>query len=50
MEQQTEHPSACVIGHISVRDAEKWAEYRSKVPATLSAWGGELVFRGRNFQ
>lgn len=47
MEQQTEHPSACVIGHISVRDAEKWAEYRSKVPATLSAWGGELVFRGR---
>jgi len=37
---------AYVIGHISVRDAAKWAEYRGKVPATLAPWGAELVFRG----
>jgi uncharacterized protein (DUF1330 family) len=38
--------NAYVIGHITVKDQDKWAEYRSKVPATLEAWGGELVFRG----
>lgn len=38
---------AYVIGHITVRDADKWAEYRSRVPATLAPWGAELVFRGR---
>jgi uncharacterized protein (DUF1330 family) len=40
-------PSAYIIGHITVKDAKKWAEYRVKVPATLKPWGGELVFRGR---
>ena len=35
-----------VIGHITVKDADKWAEYRSQVPATLAPWGAELVFRG----
>ena len=39
--------NAYVIGHISVRDPEKWNEYRNSVPATLKAWGAELVFRGR---
>ena len=39
--------SAVLIGHITVRDPEKWAEYRSRVPETLKPWGGELVFRGR---
>ena len=39
--------SACVIGHITVRDEEKWAEYRAQVPATLAPWGAELLFRGR---
>ena len=39
--------SACVIGHINVKDQDKWAEYRSKVPQTLVEWGGELLFRGR---
>lgn len=39
--------AVCVIGHISVRDEERWAEYRGKVPATLAPWGAELVFRGR---
>jgi len=38
--------SAYIIGHITVVDANKWSEYRSKVPATLEPWGGELVFRG----
>ncbi|HRO37638.1 DUF1330 domain-containing protein [Thauera sp.] len=35
-----------VVGHITVKDAEKWAEYRGKVPDTLAPWGAELVFRG----
>lgn len=40
------HP-AYVIGHITVKDATRWAEYRSRVPATLAPWGGELVLRGQ---
>lgn len=39
--------SACVIGHITVRDADKWAQYRAQVPATLAPWGAELLFRGQ---
>jgi uncharacterized protein (DUF1330 family) len=39
--------SALVIGHITVRDEDKWAQYRAQVPATLAPWGAELVFRGR---
>jgi len=39
--------NAYVIGHITVKNQEKWAEYRNKVPATLEAWGAELIFRGR---
>jgi len=43
----TEAPHAAyVIGHISVKDAEKWAAYRSAVPATLAPWQAELVLRG----
>ena len=38
--------SACVIGHITVKDEEKWAQYRAQVPATLAPWGAELLFRG----
>ncbi len=38
---------AYIIGHITVKDQEKWAEYRKSVPATLEAWGAELIFRGR---
>ena len=37
---------AYVIGHITVKDADKWAAYRSQVPATLAPWGAELMFRG----
>ncbi len=38
---------AYIVGHITVQDPASWAEYRSKVPGTLTPWGGELVFRGQ---
>lgn len=38
---------AYVIGHITVKDAEKWVEYRDRVPATLGPWGAELILRGK---
>ncbi len=40
-------PAAYVVGQITVRDPALWDEYRAAVPATLEAFGGELVFRGR---
>lgn len=40
--------NAYLIGHITVKDAAKWAAYRAGVPATLAPWGAELVFRGQN--
>ena len=39
--------SAYVVGHLTVTNAEKWAEYRNQVPATLEPWGAELVLRGK---
>ena len=39
--------NAYVIGHITVKDTEKWNEYRNEVPATLEPCGAELVFRGK---
>jgi uncharacterized protein (DUF1330 family) len=39
--------TAYLVGHITVKNAEKWAEYRGQVPATLLPWGGELTFRGK---
>lgn len=38
---------AYVVGHITVKNPEMWAEYRSQVPETLAPWGAELVFRGK---
>jgi len=38
---------AYLIGHITVKDASKWEEYRAKVPATMAPFGAELVFRGQ---
>lgn len=38
--------AAYVVGHITVRDPDRWDEYRTRVPQTLEPWGGELVFRG----
>jgi hypothetical protein len=42
--------SAYLIGHIAVKNADKWDEYRQKVPTTLAPWGGKLVFRGHRGQ
>jgi uncharacterized protein (DUF1330 family) len=39
--------NAYVIGYITVKDTEKWNEYRNQVPATLEPWGAELVLRGK---
>lgn len=39
--------AAYVIGHITVKDDAKWAEYRGHVPGTLAPWGAELVLRGK---
>jgi len=39
--------TAYLIGHLTIKDADKWAMYRSQVPATLEPWGAELVFRGQ---
>jgi uncharacterized protein (DUF1330 family) len=39
--------SAYAIGHITVKDPEKWDEYRRQVPGTLEPWGAQLIFRGR---
>lgn len=39
--------TAYVIGNITVKDPQKWAEYRSLVPETLAPWGAELVLRGK---
>ncbi len=39
--------SAYVIGHINVKDAEKWEAYRRQVPGTLEPWRGQVVFRGQ---
>jgi uncharacterized protein (DUF1330 family) len=50
---KTHHPNkdmsmpAYVIGHITVKDDDKWAEYRHQVPATLAPWGADLMFRGK---
>ena len=38
--------TAYVIGQITVKDPENWAEYRRQVPDTLVPWGAELVLRG----
>lgn len=42
--------SAYAVGNYIIKDSDKWAEYRSKVPATLAPWGGELVFRGHTVE
>jgi len=39
--------NAYLVGHITVKDPGKWAEYRNQVPATLQPWGAELVLRGK---
>ena len=38
--------AAYLVGHITVRDAARWQRYVDGVGATITAGGGELVFRG----
>jgi len=45
--QDTKHPApAYIIGHITIKNPQKWADYRAQVPATLAPWGAELMLRG----
>ena len=39
--------NAYLIGHITVKNKEKWSQYRNSVPATLEPWGAEVVLRGK---
>jgi uncharacterized protein (DUF1330 family) len=39
---------AYLVGTITVKSPEKWAEYTRQVPATLLPWGAEIVFRGKH--
>ena len=39
--------NAYVIGHITIKDLEKWEKYRNQVPSTLKAWNAEIMFRGK---
>ena len=41
--------AAYLIGHITIKDPQKWEAYRNQVPATLAPWQAELVLRGRKF-
>ena len=36
---------AYVVGNITVRNPDRWAEYRAQVPATLAPWHAEIVIR-----
>lgn len=39
--------SVFAIGQISnIKDEKKWLEYKSKVKATLDAYGAKVLFRG----
>lgn len=38
---------AYVVGHVAVKDLQKWDEYRHSVPATLVPVGAKLVCRGK---
>lgn len=38
---------AYIVGHVTVKNALKWAEYRSRVPSTLEPWKAEMVLRGK---
>ena len=39
-------PAAYLVGHITIKDVEKWVTYRDQVPATLLPWHAEVTFRG----
>ncbi len=39
--------AAYVVGHITVKNPDKWGEYRRQVPDTLAPWGADVTFRGK---
>ena len=39
--------AAYLVGTITVKSPQKWAQYTKQVPGTLAPWGAELVFRGK---
>jgi uncharacterized protein (DUF1330 family) len=43
---ETSQKKAYLVGYITIKNQEKWAEYRSKVPATLVAYNAHVVLRG----
>lgn len=38
---------AYLVGNVTVKSPDKWADYTRQVPDTLAPWGAELVFRGK---
>jgi uncharacterized protein (DUF1330 family) len=38
---------AYLVGQVTIKSPQKWAEYTRQVPDTLAPWGAELVFRGK---
>jgi uncharacterized protein (DUF1330 family) len=42
--------TACIIGHITVRDGAKWDQYCARVPSTLAPFGAALLLRGRRMR
>ena len=38
---------AYLVGTITVKSPQHWAEYTRQVPETLEPWRAELVFRGK---
>jgi uncharacterized protein (DUF1330 family) len=41
---------AYAIGHITVKDAQKWAAYCAAVPATVAPWHGEVMLRAKTLE
>jgi len=38
--------TAYIIVEVNVKDAERYADYRTMVPASLAAYGGKFMIRG----
>ena len=41
---------AYVVGQMTIKNQDKWIQYRNQVLATLTPWGGALVFRGKQIK
>ena len=41
---------AYVVGQMTIKNQDKWIQYRSQVLATLTPWDGVLVFRGQQIK